>query len=348
MSEFTLSFHGITKSSEAAARSMLRLLLPMLGNRWGIGDTASSDVVILEAGALEELNRAGAARESALYIVFDDSGTPPANAFCVIHRPLNGARTIEVLHKAQAELEQRRAGMGATTTLPAGLGADPPASERGIRTSMRTAVRWVLQDALGAVTVLSARDTKIFSTLPQRGFTTRLTLTELADLMRKNEPVRLLNLDDAEQAELAERKRNFEPLLKLDWIYWLTGTNGDLRPELHVSKPYRLRQWPDFSRLPHYRSDVRMASLLKTEALTVGELAERAGVRLETAGNFVNGCAALGLLAGARGRSATAGGRGAHTAANAAVARGESTGLLDALRSALGLARRTPAPLRRA
>lgn len=344
MSEFTVALHGATKSSETAARSMLRLLLPMLGNRWRFGEPAGADVVLLEVAALEELNRAGTAREAALYIVFDDAGTPPANAFCMLQRPLNSARTIEVLHKAQAEIERRRGGMSPTTTLPAGFGADGSATERGIRTSMRTAVRWVLQDAMSAVTVMSVRDTKIFSALPNRGFTSRLTLTELADLMRKNEPVKLLNLTDEEQQSLAERKgSNFEPLLKLDWIYWITGTNGDLRPELHVSKPYRLRQWPDFSRLPHYRSDVRMASLLKAEALTVAQLAERAGVRLETAGNFVNGCAALGLLAGARPRSESTEARRGEAAAKPAPekeARPEPAGLLGTLRSALGLARR--------
>jgi hypothetical protein len=350
MSEFTVAFHGVTKSSEAAARSMLRLLLPMLGNRWRIGEATTSDVVILDAGSLEELNRTEAAREAALYIVFDDSGTPPANAFCVIHRPLNSARTIEVLHKAQAELERRRDGTSATTTLPLGLGAEATGGERGIHTSIRTAVRWVLQDALSAVTVMSQRDSKIFSALPNRGFTSRLTLTELADLMRKNEPVKLLNLTEDEQKALLERKRHFEPVLKLDWIYWLTGTNGELRPELNVSKPYRLRQWPDFSRLPHYRSDVRMASLLKAEALTVGQLAERAGVRLETACNFVNGCAALGLLAGARPPVDDADVRRGEAAAKPVPVeetQAEPAGLLDMLRGALGFARRPAAPTRR-
>ena len=39
-----------------------------------------------------------------------------------------------------------------------------------------------------------------------------------------------------------------------------------------------------------------MVSLLKAAAMTVGLLAERADVRLETAVNFVNACCALGYL----------------------------------------------------
>ncbi|GEM_PF-2528508 len=341
MTAFTVAFHGITKNSEAAARSMLRLLLPMLGNHWRVTDPATSDVVLLDADSLEQLNSAGTARESALYIVFDGSGPPPPNTFCVIHRPLNSARTIEVLHKAQAELERRRGGMGATTTLPP-QGTDVAESERGIRTSMRTATRWVLQDPARAVTVLTPTESKIFSALPGRGITTRLRATDLADLIRANVPVILLNLTDDEQAALVKRGRAFEPPAKLEWIYWVAGSNGELRPELNVSKPYRLRKWPDFSRLPHYRSDVRMASLLKAEALTVGELATRADVRLETACNFVNACSALGLLGSARARTAIAGSDAAK-AVSAPPADAEKHekkgGLLGSLRSALGLNR---------
>jgi hypothetical protein len=339
---FSVAFHGITKSSEAAARSMLRLLLPLLGNHWRIADAATSDVVLLDADSLEQLNLAGTARESALYIVFDGSGPPPANTFCVIHRPLNSARTIEVLHKAQAELEKRRGGMGATTTLPP-QGTEVADSERGIRTSMRTATRWVLQDQSRAVTVLTLGESKIFSTLPGHGFTTRMRASELADLIRANAPVRLLNLTDDEQAALVARKRVFEPPAKLEWIYWLTGSNGELRPELGVSKPYRLRKWPDFSRLPHYRADVRMASLLKAEALTVGELATRADVRLETACNFVNACFALGLLGSAKPRAAAEASGAPNPGApdkREAETLEKKSGLMGSLRSALGLNRR--------
>lgn len=344
MDAFTVAFHGITKNSETAARSMLRLLLPLLGNHWRVADAATSDVVILDAESLEDLNRAGTARDSALYIVFADSGSPPPNTFCVIHRPLNSARTIEVLHKAQAELERRRGAMGATTTLPPqGAGADAPASERGIRTSMRTATRWVLQDPSRAVTVLNLAESKIFSALPDRGFTTRMSSSELADLIRQNAPVKLLNLSDDEQAELIGRRRVFEPPTKLEWIFWLAGSNGDLRPELNVSKPYRLRKWPDFSRLPHYRADVRMASLLKAEALTVGELAARADVRLETACNFVNACAALSLLGSPKSRAAATSTANFGAAEEPEAATHEKGGMLGSLRSALGLGRRSSA-----
>jgi hypothetical protein len=132
--------------------------------------------------------------------------------------------------------------------------------------------------------------------LPGRRFATRLRSSQIADLIRSNAPVIMLLLNDAERDALEERNLKTDHLGKLEWIFWRTGSNGELREGLHGSQPYRLRRWPDFSRLPHYRSDVRMAKLLRAERLTVGELAERSGVRLETSCNFVNACWSMGFL----------------------------------------------------
>jgi hypothetical protein len=275
---------------------MLRLLMPMLGNRWQIGEPNSSDVVILEGSTLRALRDSAAVRAGTLYVTFEDSAGVPREAFCSVQRPINSARLIEVLHKARAELERRHGNLAATTILPARLRAELSAAERSIEISMRAAVRWLLQNPNEAATVFSNREAKILSSLPGRGYTSRLSSVELADLLRGNPPVRLLSLTAQEADDLLARKLVFGSPGRLEWIYWIAGSNGELRPELFVSKPYRLTTWPDFGRLPHYRSDVRMASLLKSDAMTVAELAERADVRLETACNFVNACCALGYL----------------------------------------------------
>ncbi len=296
MPTFTLAVHGQPKNARVAAESMLRLLLPMLGNHWQMGEAATSDVVLLDAATLDDLNRTQATRPTVLYVVFEDSTPTPANAFATVRRPLNSSGLIEVLHKAQSELGRRRSGNAQTTI--AAHGFDRDATElRAIETTMRAAVRWVLQGRPSAVTAMSLKQSKIFSVLPDLGFTSRLDSTDIAALIRANAQVKLLTLNDGEKAELLRKKRKFYPLTKLEWIYWLAGSNGELRRELSVATPYRLLRWPDFSRLPHYRADVRMASLLKADALSIGELAERAGVRLETAINFVNACWSLGLMA---------------------------------------------------
>lgn len=290
---YTVCFQGLSPSADAAARSMLRLLLPMLGNRWQIAQSGNSDVVILEPEALVALSGSGSARPQSLYIVFADDGSPPAGAFATLQRPLSSVRLVEVLHMAQDELEKRLNGP-ATAAGPADDGHEFR-DERRIRTTMRVALSWVLQAKSRAVTVRDLERVAIVSVLPPTGFTTRLRSNQLADLIRTNAPVDLVDLNEHETA-LLRKKCPLFPLVKLEWIYWLAGSNGKIRPGLSVSHPYQLRKYPDFAVLPHYGGDVRMASLLMAEPMTVGDLAQRAGVRLETACNFVNACWALGCL----------------------------------------------------
>lgn len=338
MTTYSVAFHGLPKPAEASARSMLKLLLPMLGNRWLLGEATTSDVVILEAGTLDELTCTGAARPGVLYVVFEDSNPPPASAFSLVRRPLTSSRLIEVLNKAQAELERGVGGMGETTNVASRFGRDS-AEFSGIHASMRSAIRWALQDRLHASTVMSRTQERILSLVPGKGFSTRLSVSQIADLIRSNGQVILFVLNREEQAELSNKLSKFEPLAKLEWIYWLTGSDGELRPELYVTKPYRLRRWPDFSRLPHYRADVHMASLLKAEALTIGELAKRASVRLETACNFVNACWSVGVLETPAARAQATPAAPADAQPSTANDEGVAIpgGLLGSLRSALGV-----------
>jgi len=339
MDTHSLAIQGQPKNVGVAVESMLNLLLPMLGNRWRMGEASTSDVVMVDAATLDELNRTGEARASALYVVFEEPTPPPANAFCTVRRPLNSSGLIEVLHRAQAELTRRKNGNPVTTVVAPGFDKDST-EVRGILASMRAAVRWALQRRSTAATVMSPTQAKIFSVLPDQGFTSRLDSSEIAGLIRSNGQVTVLILNDAEKAELIGKQRKYYPFKRLEWIYWLAGSNGELRRELDAATPYRLSRWPDFSRLPHYRADVCMASLLKADALTIGDLSERAGVRRETAINFVNACWSLGLLAPSSTRESTnpveaAGSRS--SLADEAKKAATGGGSFGSLRSALGL-----------
>jgi hypothetical protein len=292
----TVSFHGLPGGADAAARSMLRLLLPMLGNRWQIAQSGDSDVVILEADTLAALRSSGAARDDTLYVVFSRDSALPPGAFATIQRPLNSGRLVEMLNAAQDALEERML-HPANTTFAEEVADDTleGEKERSTRTTIRSAIGRVLEDTSIAVALRDLQGVMVVTVLPELGYSTPLRSNALADLIRMNAEVDVVDLNDSERVTLGERLK-LAPLEKLQWIYWLAGSDGKIRPGLTVSHRYQLRKYPNFSVLPHYRGDVRMASLLKTQALTVGELAQRAGVRLETACHFVNACWALGYL----------------------------------------------------
>jgi hypothetical protein len=293
---YTVTFHGLPANADAAARSMLRLLLPMLGNRWRIGQTIHSDVVILEPEELAKLRSKEAAQDDTLYVLLSRDTALPFGAFTTIPRPLNSARLVEMLHLAQEELDRRMLRPDNTVLAQVDEGADAvDLDARCEQTTMRDALGSVLQHRSWPVLLRDSQREPILWLLPDLGFATHLRSNHLADLIRTNAPVDLIRLEAHEALRLHGRHK-FAPVSKLEWIHWLAGSDGQIRPGLTVSHPYRLRKYPDFAVLPHYRGDVRMASLLKAEPMTVGELAQRAGVRLETACHFVNACWALGLL----------------------------------------------------
>ncbi len=177
---------------------------------------------------------------------------------------------------------------------------------RCVRMTMRSTISEALQDKSRAFAMRDPQREPILWLLPALGFATHLRSNHLADLIRTNAPVDVIKLDEQEALRLHGRHK-FAPLSKLGWIYWLAGSDGQIRPGLTVSHRYQLRKYPDFAMLPHYRGDVRMASLLKVEPMTIGELAQRAGVRLETACHFVKACWALGLLGDPAARATSAG-----------------------------------------
>jgi len=93
------------------------------------------------------------------------------------------------------------------------------------------------------------------------------------------------------------RAREFRNPKELEWTYWISNGAPRLRPELDLVRRWKLKRWPDFGRLPHYHADVRMASALMAQALTLHELCDVAKANDDTAINFLNATFTLGALA---------------------------------------------------
>src|SRR5258706_195062 len=97
-----------------------------------------------------------------------------------------------------------------------------------------------------------------------------------------------LAADDAQLAiAFASIKRPVSPPRLLEAIQAVAEQTGR----------YRLLRWPDFGRLPHSHAEVRLASFLMTQPMTLAELGARTDVSRERAMNFLNAVYGLGLLA---------------------------------------------------
>ncbi|HUL66790.1 MAG TPA: hypothetical protein VLW55_19480 [Burkholderiaceae bacterium] len=301
MSELTLTLRGLPPHTATALRSMLVLLDSALGARWRLMDAPIADVILVPGERMAEIRKAGSEVEVPLLLALTSDSVCPPGAFAVLKRPVTPAHLVEVLQLAEQLVERARASDEGILTVPLIESLDPGGRlapqtfDARLRTTLRAAT-WRLFQSPVAVTVLDDRRDSIYSFLPARGFTTRLSTAELAAAFRANPPAVFVELSAAEQTAMA-RAREFRNPKELEWTFWISNGQPRLRPELDLVRRWKLKRWPDFGRLPHYHADVRMASALMAQALTLHELCDVAKARDETAINFLNATFTLGALA---------------------------------------------------
>ena len=300
MSELTLSLRGLPTHTAAALRSMLALLDSALGARWRLLDAPIADVILVPGERMSEIRKSGSEVEVPLLLALTGDNVCPPGAFAVLKRPVTPAHLVEVLQLAEGLVERARANDEGILTVPLIESLDPggrlaPESfDARLRTTLRAATWRLFQEPV-AVTVLDDRRDSIYSYLPSRGFTTRLASAELAAAFRSNPPAVFVELSSAEQSAMA-KAREFRSPKELEWTFWISNGAPRLRPEIDLVRRWKLKRWPDFGRLPHYHADVRMASALMAQSLTLHELCEVAKAREDTAVNFLNATYTLGAL----------------------------------------------------
>jgi hypothetical protein len=342
MSELTLTLRGLPPHTAAALRSMLGLLDSALGARWRLLDAPMADVILVPGERMGEIRKSGSEVEVPLLLALTSDNVCPPGAYATLKRPVTPAQMVEVLQLAEQLVELARANDEGVLTVPLIESLDPGGRlapqtfDTRLRTTLRAAT-WRLFQAPVAVTVLDDRRDSIYSFLPAHGVTTRMSAQELAAAFRANPPAVFIELSGTEQTAMA-RAREFRNPKELEWTFWISNGAPRLRPELDPMKRWKLKRWPDFGRLPHYHADVRMASALMAQALTLHELSEVAKTRDDTAINFLNATYTLGALAEESGAMPANGAALVNKDAGAKRKGARFSGLIGELRRKFGLA----------
>ena len=88
-------------------------------------------------------------------------------------------------------------------------------------------------------------------------------------------------------------------VMPLDHALWSAGLqwrSGTLLPGLDMSKPLKLKAWPNFTRTDFSPEHLKLSALLAARALTPYQLSNNAGVDAQEVMCFVNAAYAVGLL----------------------------------------------------
>lgn len=301
MSELTLSLRSLPPHTAAALRSMLGLLGSALGERWRLMDAPMADVILVPGERMIDIRKQGTEVEVPLLLALTSDNVCPPGAYATLKRPVTPAQMVEVLQLAEQLIELARAKDEGMLTVPLIESLDPEhrlspqTFDSRVRTTLRAAT-WRLLQSPVAVTILDDRRDSMYSFLPAHGMCSRLSPQELAAAFRANPPAVLVELSRTE-ADAMAKAREFRTAKELEWTFWISNGAPRLRPELDPMKRWKLKRWPDFGRLPHYHADVRLASALMAQALTLAELSDVAKASESTATNFLNATYTLGALA---------------------------------------------------
>lgn len=84
--------------------------------------------------------------------------------------------------------------------------------------------------------------------------------------------------------------------LPLDELLWSIGLHAVREHPANAQERRRLRQWPDFSRLPHTSAHLKACTALTAGALNVRELAAASGMTERESDHFLQACQLCGLL----------------------------------------------------
>src|SRR4029077_20290101 len=118
------------------------------------------------------------------------------------------------------------------------------------------------------------------------------TTDELTALLRNRRRIdgKVVDVPDARKfaVRLARGGIVPRPLEELRWLLGLVAGAGESLGAWDPREAVRLRQWPDFSKLPYRQSHLKMAAMLTADAALAGALAEACEVAVGDAADFLN------------------------------------------------------------
>jgi hypothetical protein len=179
------------------------------------------------------------------------------------------------------------------------LSAPAPAVPTSKWRPFATLVRKACQQPFPADVVLATGSALVVDPTGKVFYSSRTT-DELVALLRNRRRIdgKVVTVPDVRKfaVRLARWGIAPRPLEELRWLLGLVAGAGESLGAWDPREAVRLKQWPDFSKLPHRQSHLKMAAMLTADAALAGALAEACEVAVGDAADFLNACAEIGIL----------------------------------------------------
>jgi hypothetical protein len=272
---------GFDWRAEVSLKETLALLRGKTREPWQYSDELTADVVVYEThNALAQAMVRRAAAEDSGRVFFPSSSED--ESVLTLRYPFGASRLVACLDSASLQLQGR---------VPATDQAEAPSLCQRLDDALRSP---------GTLAVaIRAGEQQGWLSLPERAlhWSQPLGVDEIAGLLSGEVEVEALGpTEGAALRRLEAAARHPAPAEGLLWAIGIARSKGSLLSRLDITRPCRLRRWPDFGAIGRRSLDIRCASLLTQRELAPSHLAMMAGIPLGVMGSFLNACALVGVL----------------------------------------------------
>lgn len=272
-----IAVHGLSVEERRMLGAILQVRAERTERRWLLSDEAAADL------ALYTREVAGTPGEAELRgLILREDETPAADVLALF-LPLRVMGVLDLLNAAHDRLRQRR------------LAQEAELADRDDRTLAAALARLVehRHDQTVRVRILG-HGTLYLCTRIQR-FWSDLPRERLTVALREHRFVLTTLAPNA--SEFTEHLNSARPL---DEVLWAIGLIATSALADNASSRFRLRRWPDFTRLPYRAEYLQACALLAARALNIDELAERTHLAHIDTMHFIHACLLCDFLEVAR------------------------------------------------
>ncbi len=307
---YTLSTYALEKRDKLFVNSMLELTKKKLGINWVLDDT-EGQVTLVDIDQPAGVNFWEAYQSEKRLIAFADNNHVRAKLF--LEKPLRVQSFTELLKQLSEHLDPLTSPPNtatATATPRSHTAAEPtPAAKPSLDAQHYDPTQY-LSGLLQ--TALSAQETQMLSF---SGFAPLYVMPQ--EKRCYTSAMGLANLNPSQKMLFAARSEQFScaalnPALARDaiqeqgykaydiytfiWGSALLSSNGRLLTNHSMQSFVRLKQWPNFTALPHQPTHMKLAAFMLKNTANIPRIASATQMPLATVIDFFNACALSNLL----------------------------------------------------
>jgi hypothetical protein len=300
-----LSLQGASDGDINALRDLMVQAKPSLYSAWKFNSGGDTGLLVIDIdtvyGHMDWLR----AHSTGNPVAVLTEHTQFSDADLILHKPLTLANVVEVLNRADPDVQASPASESMSTEPPPAPAATATAPATATPTPVATPVPepirerrlsdWLVEGALSsAVRVRADGAPDLVLNPSERAFHAEASLRALAPYCSRTFTREDWQGVDAADLTTLQAAGKMQPYARLLWLCHALGSNGHLNAQLDLNAKYKLARWPQIER--EFPKHFRIATVMLKQPATLTEIAEQSGASLSDVIDFTNAYNSTGYI----------------------------------------------------